>query len=111
MSALYAMRYLGSSGVGFGSVYIGRNVVVGVDVSNGRYNGTYTEQGGRIKLTGKLSAPVGGAVLVTGDQLPAGQSIPLSADWPTNFSDGSAQQIMVMGKPVQVTFEKIGDVP
>ena len=111
MSALYAIRYLGSTGVGFGSVYIGKNVVVGIDVANGRYNGTYTEEGGRLKLTGNLSAPPGGAVLVTGDQLPAGQSIPLIADWPTNFADGSTQQITVMGKPVQVTFEKVGDIP
>ncbi len=111
MSALYAMRYLGQSGVGMGTLYIGKGVIVGVDVTNGRYSGTYTEEGGRMKATGTLSAPPGGATLVTGDQLPAGQSVPLTADWPANFADGSAQEIMVMGRPVQVTFEKIGDVP
>ncbi|MCH9054141.1 MAG: hypothetical protein IIA72_24390 [Proteobacteria bacterium] len=111
MSALYAMRYLGQSDVGMGTLYIGRGVIVGVDVANGRYSGTYTEEGGRMKATATLSAPPGGATLVTGDQLPAGQSVPLTADWPANFADGSAQEIMVMGRPVQVTFEKIGDVP
>ncbi len=111
MSALYVMRYLGQTGVGMGTMYIGRGVILGVDVANGRYNGTYTEEGGRMKATATLSAPPGGAILVTGAQLPAGQSIPLTADWPANFADGSAQEITVMGQPVQVTFEKVGDVP
>ena len=111
MSALYAMRYLGQSGIGMGVIYIGKGVIVGVDVTNGRYSGTYTEEGGRIKTTATLSAPPGGAILVTGDRLPPGQSIPLTADWPANFADGSAQEITIMGRSVQVTFEKIGDVP
>lgn len=111
MSALYAMRYLGQSGVGMGAIYIGKGVIVGIDVMNGHYSGTYKEEGGRVKATATLSAPPGGAVLVTGAQLPAGQSIPLTADWPANFADGSAQQIIVLGRPVQVTFEKIGNVP
>ncbi|MFN4311709.1 MAG: hypothetical protein ACK4FK_14085 [Ferrovibrio sp.] len=111
MSALYAMRYLGQTGVGMGSVYIGKGVIVGVDVANGRYHGTYKEENGRVKATLTLSAPPGGAVLVTGQQLPAGQAIPLTADWPANFANGAAQTVSVMGNPVQVTFEKIGDVP
>jgi hypothetical protein len=127
MSALYAMRYVGTSrgsnrgssrgsgggpaNVRFGSVYIGRNIVVGVDTANARYNGTYTEEGGRLKFSGQFSGPQGGATLVTGHSPPQGQSIPLNADWPKNFDNGATQQIMVMGRPVQVRFEKIGDVP
>ena len=111
MSALYAMRYLGQSGVGMGAIYIGRGVIIGVDVANGRYSGTYTEEGGRLKGNARLSAPPGGAILVTGAQLPEGQAIPLQVDWPANFADGSAQTISVQGMPVQVTFEKIGDIP
>lgn len=127
MSALYAMRYVGSgngsrgrsrgsarhsnSVVGFGTVYIGKNVVVGVDAANARYNGTYTEEGGRFRFSGELSGPQGGAVLVTGHSLPQGQSIPLNADWPSNFDNGATQQIMLMGQPVQVRLEKIGEVP
>ena len=111
MSALYAMRYLGQSGIGMGAIYIGKGVIIGVDVVNGRYNGTYTEGGGRIKANATLTIPPGGSLLVTGAQMPAGATIPLVADWPANFADGNAQQIMVMGKPVQVTFEKIGNVP
>ena len=111
MGALYAMRYLGQSGVGMGVVYIGKGVIVGIDVTNGRYSGTYTQEGGRMKVIATLSAPPGGAILVTGDPLPPGQSIPLTADWPATFADRSAQEITVMGHPVQVTFEKIGGVP
>jgi hypothetical protein len=105
------MNYLGSTGVGFGAIYIGNGAFVGVDVANARYNGTYTEQGGRIQLTGQLTAPPGGAALVTGAQLPAGQSIPLTADWPDDFANGNSQTISVAGNNVQVTFDKVGDCP
>ncbi len=110
MSALYAMRYLGQSGIGMGAVYIGRGSIVGVDVSNGRYHGTYTEENGRVKGNVTLSSPPGGSVLVTGDPLPAGQSIPLTIDWPSDFANGDARELSLMGHPVQVTIEKIGDV-
>ena len=111
MSALYTMRYLGQSGVGMGAIYIGRGIIIGVDVANGRYSGTYREEGGRLKGTAKLFAPPGGAILVTGDQLPEGQVIPMQIDWPINFADGSPQTTMVQGTSVLVSFEKIGDIP
>lgn len=110
MGALYAMRYLGATGVGIGAIYIGKGKIVGVDAANGRYHGTFTEQNGRIKAAVTLSAPQG-AVLVTGVPMPPGTSISLTADWPANFANGQPQQVTVAGKPVSVTFEKIGDVP
>jgi hypothetical protein len=110
MSALYIMRYIGGTGAGFGAIYIGKGTIVCVDVQNGRYHGTYIEQGDRVRPTVTLSLPQGG-VLVTGSQVPPGTRITMTADWPANFADGQAQQIMVQGSPVQVTFEKIGDVP
>lgn len=110
MSALYAMRYLGGAGVGLGAVYVGKGIIVGVDVGDGRYNGTYTEEGGRLQAKLTLSMPNGG-LLVTGDQVTPGTEIPLTADWDSDFDSGQVQQIMVAGRPVEVTFEKIGDVP
>ncbi len=110
MSALYIMRYIGATGLGFGTIYVGKGTIVGADAGGGRYHGTYTESGGRINITAILSMPDGG-ILVTGDQIPAGTDIPVSADWPENFADGTAQPITVAGGEVQVTFEKIGDIP
>ena len=110
MSTLYTIKYLGATGLGFGVLYIGKGTIVGADAGGGRYNGTYTESGGRMKMTTTLSMPSGG-ILVTGTQIPAGTDIPLSADWPTNFADGTAHPISVLGNEVQGTFEKIGDVP
>lgn len=110
MSALYAMRYLGSTGVGAGSLYIGKGIVTGIDVGGGYYDGTYVEENGRLKGSAKLSAPRG-AVLVTGQQLPAGASIALTVDWPKDFANGNAQTVSVNGMPVQVTFEKVRDIP
>lgn len=110
MSAFYIMRYLGATGLGFGSLYVGKGAIVGADAGGGHYHGTYTETGGRMKVTATLSMPNGG-ILVTGAQIPAGTDIPISADWPTNFADGASQAITVAGGEVQVTFEKVGDIP
>jgi hypothetical protein len=109
MSALYAMNFVGQTGTGGGAVYVGKGKIVGIDVGNLRYNGTYTEQGGRLNGTVALTAPTGGT-LVTGAQLPAGSRLSLTLDWPANFSDGKPQAITVEGRPVHVTLEKIGDV-
>jgi hypothetical protein len=109
MSALYAMNFVGMTGTGGGAVYVGKGKIVGIDVGNLRYNGTYTEQGGRLKGTVALSAPTGGT-LVTGAQLPAGGRLSVTLDWPANFSDGKPQALTVEGSPVHVVFEKIGDV-
>lgn len=111
MSALYTMNYVGQAGAGFGAMYIGKGVIVGVGVQNARYSGTYIEEGGRIRASVTLTAPPGGAPLVTGVALGPGQSVELSADWPENFADGSPQTVTVMGRPVQVVFQKVGDVP
>jgi hypothetical protein len=109
MSAFYIMRYQGGAGAGFGAVYIGRGTVVGADVGNGRYNGTYTEAGGRLRGNVTLTLPNGG-ILVTGQQVPPGYSIGMTFDWPTNITAGQ-QQISVQGRSVGVTFEKVGDIP
>lgn len=109
MSAFYIMRYVGGVSSGFGAIYIGRHTIVGADVGNGRYSGGYTEAGGRLRGTVTLTMPSGGT-LVGGQQVAAGTSIPMEFDWPENFTSGP-QSILVQGKKVQVTFEKVGDVP
>jgi hypothetical protein len=109
MSALYAMNYVGRTGTGGGAVYVGNGKIVGIDVGNLRYNGTYTEQNGRLKGTVALTAPTGGT-LVTGAALPAGSRLGLTLDWPVNFADGKPQAVTIEGNQVHVTFEKIGDI-
>jgi hypothetical protein len=107
MSALYAMRY---SGGGASAIYIGKGTIVGIGTKNGRYNGTYSEEGGRMKVNMTLLMPSGGA-FVSGQSVPVGGLVQITADWPANFADGQPHQIIVQGRPIQVTFEKIGDVP
>ncbi len=110
MSALYAIRFLGQVGIGMGAVYIGKNIIAGIDVAGGKYDGSYAERNGRLIANLTLSFPMGGH-LVTGQQLPPGSVVPLSADWPTDFANGQPQTISVLGRTVQVTFEKIKDIP
>jgi hypothetical protein len=109
-AALYAMRFVGNAGFGIGAIYIGHGKVAGIDAGDVRYDGTFTEDNGRIKGQATMSMPNGGS-LVNGQQLPPGTKIPLSVDWPANFADGKPHPIMVNGRPVQVTFEKVADVP
>ena len=84
-----AMNYVGQAGSGGGAVYIGEGKILGIDVGNIRYSGTYAQQGSRIRGTVALSAPNGG-MLVTGTELPAGSRIDLSLDWSADLSDGQA---------------------
>ncbi|WP_316228041.1 MULTISPECIES: hypothetical protein [unclassified Bradyrhizobium] len=109
MSALYAMNYVGSSGAGGGAIYVGNGKILGIDVGNLRYSGSYTQQGGRLKGNVDLYAPTGGT-LVTGTQVPPGTKWSLVFDWPTTFADGSPQPITLQGQAVHVVFDKIGDI-
>ena len=58
MATLYAIR----SDMGLAAFCLGNGTIVGVDESNGRYNGTYTEQAGRIRLNLTIS-PNGAAAV------------------------------------------------
>ena len=104
------MRYSGSIGAGEGVLYIGKGAILGVDVGNVRYEGTYTEKDGvlGLKITMTATEPF---LLVTGQMLHAGHSIQLTADLGTDFADGSPQHLFVGGNPVAVTFEKVGAIP
>ena len=109
MSALYIMRFLGGAGMGVGAIYIGRGTVVGVDMGDARYQGTYTEANGRLRGTIQMTLPSGG-MLVIGQQVPPGFSTTLNIDWPINFTAGQ-QMVSVQGRQVNVTLEKVGDIP
>ena len=113
MSALYTMRYAGQTDLsaGAGVLYIGRNVVVGVDVGDNRYKGSYTEEAGRMRVELTLSVVADNSQLVTGVTLNKGQTLPISADFPLDFANGTAHQIRVAGNSVSIVFEKIGDIP
>ena len=113
MSALYTMRYVGPIGLkaGAGALYVGRNVLVGVDIGGNRYHGSYVEESGRLRGAVTLTATENGAELVTGLTLGRGQTLAISVDLPLDLADGNAHQIRVAGNPVSVVFEKIGDIP
>lgn len=113
MSALYTMRYVGPIGLkaGAGVLYVGRNVLVGVDVGDNRYHGSYTEESGRLRGEVTLTATTNDSELVTGLSLTRGQTLSISVDLPLDFANGNVHQIRVAGNPVSVVFEKIGDIP
>jgi hypothetical protein len=112
MSAFYVMRYVGAAGQGGGAMFIGKGILAGVDVMGGKYEGKYTEKSGRLKGTVKLTAPKPGIDLVTGQTVSGGESFNLQFELPSNFANGQPQTIVgVGGRPVQVTFEKIVDLP
>jgi hypothetical protein len=111
MSAFYIIRYAGTAGQGNGILYIGRGIVVGVDVVGAKYQGSYSDRNGCLQGSVKLTAPTAGSHLVTGQIVPGGQSFDLRFNLPANFANGRPQTITgVGGVPVQVTFEKISEL-
>ena len=109
MASLYAVHYSGQTEAGGGAMYVGNGVVAGFDIYGGRYKGTYTENGERITAAVTLSMP-GGGVLATGEQLPAGASIQILADWPADLGN-STQQLQIGERSSQITFNKMADIP
>jgi hypothetical protein len=107
------MKYLGPFGVGGGTIYIGKGVIVGTDVYGGKYDGEYTEQNGHMKGHVKMTAPPGGMTLVTGQYAADGTTFDLNFDLPlTSFDDGTPQRMLGVGNvPIEVTFEKIREAP
>ena len=86
MSALYQMRYQGVAGNGHGAMSIGKGVVVGIDISGARYHGTYTLSGTTLNGTATLTSA--GGALVTGQDVPAGGTVPITFSLPAGFDDG-----------------------
>ena len=109
MSALYQMRYQGVADVGHGAIYIGKGKIVGVDITGAKYLGSFVNQSGVLAGTATLTSA--GGTLVTGMPVPAGTQVPIAFNLPATFDNGQFQSITVGGKPVQVAFEKIGDIP
>ena len=111
MNALYIMRYTGQTSVGLGVLYIGKNVVIGIDVGNIRYTGKYTELAGYLEIEVTMSAKTSSGMLVTGATLHKGQTLQITANLPLNFDDGQSHKLYISGQPVNVAFEKISDLP
>ena len=111
MSALYVMKFGGRTGDGGGVLYIGNGRILGADVSLCRYNGIYEEKNGVFSVEATITAPPEGAYLVTGITIPSNISLPITAELPMAFDTGDLHVVSVGGLMVQVSFEKLGDVP
>jgi len=110
--AFYVMKYEGQTGLGGGAIYIGKGILVGADLAGGKYEGKYTEVGGRLKGAVKITAPPAGTTLVTGQQISGGSVFELNFDFSADFANGKPQNMVGFGgKPVTVTFDKISDLP
>jgi hypothetical protein len=109
MSALYQMRYQAAAGQGHGAIYIGKDKVIGVDITGARYAGIYVKQGA--KLEGSVTLTSAGAKLVTGQLFPSGTKVPISFSLPVLFGDGQFHTVIVGGKAAKVAFDKIDDIP
>jgi hypothetical protein len=113
MSAFYIMKYAGHAGVGGGTLYIGKGVIVGVDVQGAKLEGNYSVINGRMRGTVRITAPPQGATLVTGQKLPGNFPFDLNFDFPAaTFDDGTPQPMIGLDQQrLQVIFEKVRDLP
>lgn len=110
MSALYTMRYQGEAGLNAGAFYMGHGVVAGVRASGGRFDGTYTQSGGRVFIRFSLIVPAG-EQLVTGEVTREETIFQMGADWPLDFANGKPQTVFLQDRPIEVVFEKVRDLP
>jgi hypothetical protein len=110
MSAFYAMRYVGQTGLGMAAIYIGHGIVLGFDGADGRYEGTYREVDdhflAKVGLTFNQPWP-----LITGEVAKPGVAMVVEIDWPLDFADGAPRQVFLAGLPVTVIMQKVGDIP
>lgn len=111
MSALYVMKFAERPDCCVGAFYIGRGVIVGIDVTGIRYSGTCETVSEGLRFTAEMVAPTGGAVLSTGQLFPTGETISLTGTLPNDFFDETPFEVMVSGRPVTVILGKVGDVP
>jgi len=110
MSALYIMRYVGTTGAGSATLYIGRQTVLGIDAGGARYIGSFLESRGRLLVDLTLLMAKSG-VLITGEQAPAGSKFKLTGDWPVEPADGMVHRLYFDGRAMKVGFERIGFIP
>ena len=108
---LYVIEFGAELGISAGVLYIGDGVIAGTDVGKVRYEGTYVEEGDRIKAEIAITATGSGAQLVTGVALQGGRSLAVIADLPRDFANGDAHPVHVGGQEVLVTLEKIINSP
>lgn len=110
VSVLFRVRYMGAEGMGVAAICIGGGKIVGFDGADGRYQGRYIEQDGRIRGTAKLMLPPGWP-LVTGGTSDSGMPAELTFDWPAAaIESGEPLELFVNGLPVQATVTKIGQI-
>ena len=110
MSALYVIRYSGDVGLGAAVLFIGKGTILGVDLGENTYRGTYTESNGKMEAQVSLTAGNAGASLVTGQVLSPGQTMVIAASLPIE-PEGGPHRVWVGAGPVNLTFQKIGSVP
>jgi hypothetical protein len=83
--ALYLMKFVGDADFGGGVLFIGNGKIVGMDIANLRFKGSYTVHEKRFVSSVTMTAPTG-ATLVTGQELPASSVVKLKTDWPLDFA-------------------------
>lgn len=112
LDALYVAHYTGGGSLHLGAaaLYIGKGIILGVDIGLNRYEGKYTLEDGTLKASINMTA-VADSPLVTGLTLKRGDTISISADLPEDFEEGVFYNVSVGDRPVQVVFDKIGKIP
>lgn len=106
-SGLYEISYSGSSGVGSGTICVAEGRFAGFDVGGGNYVGDVDQVNGTGDFKGTLSFPQGG-VLVSGQTVAAGSSMPISGRFALAGGQGGHFNVNVAGHEVRARITPIG---
>lgn len=109
-AAIYLVHFTGVPGSeGYGAAFIGNGLIMGSDISGGRYEGSYTVSHGRLRGSVTFQS-IAGSTLVTGLTSASPINLPVEIDLPIDFGNGQPQVIQVGGQPVTLTFEKMRNI-
>ena len=110
MAILYRIRYRGAVSLGFGSVVFSQGRLLGIDLTGARIEGHYapSPEGG---VSGTCDVVSVGAPFVSGQTFPAGTRVAARFTLPADYEGGGYTRIDLGGQPIEVAFEKVGELP
>lgn len=108
----YSIAFAGATGAGFGIIVLDTDLVVGVDATGVKYDGTYafSPRSGKLEAHLKLTVPAGVALVSGAPAQPQEWSFEIDAAFPREASD-EIVSVMTKFGPVDVVINFLRGFP
>ncbi len=110
MNGFYSVYFTGTSGSGFGLLALKDGVIVGVDVTGGKFDGQYQVAGDHIEGGLRVSLPPG-VISITGHPAgPQGLVLEYPLRLPINLGEGHTMPMPTPYGPINMIVKKLRDL-